>query len=152
MDRIGSIHLFVIFDVISLALQHPTTVKGNIDLKNELQSIKNNIDLLYAKLNKLSAATKAQKNLTRSSLKDHKICLSKQCIENSYQLLKNMDLDADPCDDFYKYSCGNFIKEQIIPDDKKKWTSFSPLEDISKLLQKGSRDVHQFNNTTFIDL
>ena len=73
MDRIGSIHLFVIFDVISLALQHPTTVKGNIDLKNELQSIKSNIDLLYAKLNKLSAATKAQKNLTRSSLKDHKI-------------------------------------------------------------------------------
>ena len=152
MDRIGSILLFVIFDVISLALQHPTTIKGDIDLKNELQSIKTNIDLLYAKLNKLSAATKVQKNLTQSSLRDRKICLSKQCMENSYLLLKNMDLDVDPCDDFYKFSCGNFIKEQIIPDDKKKWTSFSPLEDISKLLQKESRDVHQFNNTTFIDL
>ena len=132
MARIGFFLLIIIFDVISLALQHPTTIKGDINLKNELKSIKTNIDLLYAKLNKLSAATKVQKNLTRSSSKDHKICLSKQCIENSYQLLKNMDLDVDPCDDFYKFSCGNFIKEQIIPDDKKKWTSFSPLEDISK--------------------
>ena len=42
-----------------------------------------------------------------------------------------MDLDVDPCDDFYKFSCGNYIRETLIPDDKKKWTSFSPLEEIS---------------------
>ena len=120
----------VLIQFIALSVEHPTTIEGNLDLPKELKNIKKDLSLLYSKLNKLSGISKVENN--RSKLKDHRICLSKSCIESSYQLLKNMDLDVDPCKDFFQFSCGNYVKESIIPDDKKKLTSFSPLEDISK--------------------
>ena len=127
-----TVYLFlVILYSIALSVSHPTTIEGTVALNKELKGIKTDINLLYKKLSELSAGTKKNKNGARSSLKNHNICLSKECIDNSYQLLNNMDLDVDPCDDFYKFSCGNYIRETVVPDDKKKWTSFSPLEEIS---------------------
>ena len=127
-----TVYLFlVILYSIALSVSHPTTIEGTVALNKELKGIKTDIILLYKKLSELSAGTKKNKNGARSSLKNHNICLSKECIDSSYQLLNNMDLDADPCEDIYKFSCGNYIKETVIPDDKKKWTSFSPLEEIS---------------------
>lgn len=40
-----------------------------------------------------------------------------------------MDPTVDPCDDFYEFTCGNFLKTTNIPDDKSAVTSFSIISD-----------------------
>ena len=51
-------------------------------------------------------------------------------------ILENMDQSVEPCDDFYKFACGNFLKNTIIPDDK---TSVNTFSIISDKLQKQLR-------------
>lgn len=45
------------------------------------------------------------------------ICLSKECIRVSATILDRIDITVDPCDDFYQFSCGNFIRNNPVPDD-----------------------------------
>ncbi|XP_026683285.1 neprilysin-2-like [Diaphorina citri] len=58
-----------------------------------------------------------------------KICFTEGCVHTASNLLKNMDLNVDPCDDFYRFSCGKFLKETQIPDDKTAQTAFSVISD-----------------------
>lgn len=57
------------------------------------------------------------------------ICLSKACIDTSSKILAQIDESVDPCEDFYEFSCGAFLRETVIPDDKASITSFNTIED-----------------------
>ncbi|CAH1395389.1 unnamed protein product [Nezara viridula] len=80
----------------------------------------------------MSSSIDADGNATKNSIypkkPDSKICLSDGCIHTASMLLKSMDLEASPCDDFYQFACGKFRKK-MIPDDKSSLSTFSVISD-----------------------
>ena len=60
-------------------------------------------------------------------------------MEAAAGLKKTMDLSVDPCEDFYKYSCGGFIKKAKIQEDR---SEISPSMEISDTIrdQVGKRN------------
>src|SRR6185437_5399256 len=41
--------------------------------------------------------------------------------------LNSMDKTADPCEDFYQYSCGGWMKDNPIPADQASWSVYGKL-------------------------
>ena len=43
------------------------------------------------------------------------------------EIIQAMDLTADPCDDFFRFSCGGWMDNNAIPEGKNKWGRFYEL-------------------------
>ena len=50
-----------------------------------------------------------------SPISDTAMCLTPECIKLAASVLSTIDQTVDPCTDFYKFSCGNWIQNTIIP-------------------------------------
>ncbi|XP_031639286.1 neprilysin-2-like [Contarinia nasturtii] len=57
------------------------------------------------------------------------VCQTPGCIHEASRILGQMDESVDPCNDFYSFACGKFVKETIIPDEKAGVTPFSIVGD-----------------------
>ena len=102
----------------------------------------------YLNLGEISARTQFQYPLVQTIPQDFlqvkspllaaprsEVCLSERCIINAADLLKQMDRNVDPCQDFFKFACGGFIADTVLPEYKA--STFDMLEDqINKRLKK----------------
>lgn len=57
------------------------------------------------------------------------MCFTTGCITAASHVLNAIDTTVEPCDDFYQFACGNFVKNTYIPDDKLAVDTFSTLAD-----------------------
>lgn len=51
------------------------------------------------------------------------ICQMPDCVMTSGEMMAKMDLNVDPCNDFYEYSCSAYISNINIPPDKAIYTT-----------------------------
>ncbi|KAK4879929.1 hypothetical protein RN001_008075 [Aquatica leii] len=58
-------------------------------------------------------------------------CNSEVCNRVSQEVLENLDETVNPCDNFYQFACGGYIKSRKIPDDQ---TIISTLSEINTLV------------------
>lgn len=49
--------------------------------------------------------------------------------EAASSLIQAMDLSVDPCQDFFQYACGGWIKKNPIPQTKSRWTQIDVLRE-----------------------
>ena len=42
-------------------------------------------------------------------------CTTRECIKLAANVLSAIDESADPCTDFYQFSCGNWVENAVIP-------------------------------------
>jgi len=74
----------------------------------------------------------AATGLTSSAvLKESKqdICLTPECAVAAASIIKAMDVEAEPCEDFYQFACGGWMDSNVIPDGKNKWGRFYEARD-----------------------
>ncbi|KAL3865324.1 hypothetical protein ACJMK2_006924 [Sinanodonta woodiana] len=54
-------------------------------------------------------------------------CTRKECLNAASDLLRAMDLTANPCEDFHQYACGGWLKETPIPPGYPIWDRFQEV-------------------------
>ncbi|XP_041983759.1 endothelin-converting enzyme homolog isoform X2 [Aricia agestis] len=61
--------------------------------------------------------------------KEHSdVCLTGSCIYTASEVIRALDESQDPCNDFYEFACGGWIKNNPIPEGKSNWGIFSKIE------------------------
>lgn len=56
-------------------------------------------------------------------------CYSPECLQLAADFSRNMNTSLDPCEDFFQYSCGSWIKDHPIPPSKNMLDTFIELDD-----------------------
>ncbi|XP_046376734.1 neprilysin-1-like [Haliotis rufescens] len=77
-----------------------------------------------------NAAPKIENGMTMPSpAPKPAVCLTPDCVATSGRLLGRMNLNADPCDNFYEFACGSWMEKNIIAEDKSANDIFRNLGD-----------------------
>lgn len=56
------------------------------------------------------------------------VCLSSTCIYTASEVIRALDETQNPCEDFYEFACGGWLRNNPIPEGKSTWGIFSKIE------------------------
>ena len=74
------------------------------------------------------------------------LCTTKACVTAASSILNSLDESIDPCEDFYQYACGGWIRSHPIPSGESRWDTFGVLRRKNQLVLKnllGKRRVEE---------
>ncbi|KAJ3383781.1 Peptidase M13, partial [Lobulomyces angularis] len=64
------------------------------------------------------------------------VCLTESCVIRASTILKSLDSNVNPCEDFYAFSCNNWKKEFPVTEDVVKRSAFTYIQEKTKLKVK----------------
>ncbi|KAL5491633.1 hypothetical protein EMCRGX_G016962 [Ephydatia muelleri] len=71
-------------------------------------------------------------------------CLTEECVQLAALVLSRMDTSVNPCQNFYNFSCGRWMRDNIIPTGYSSYTNFAIRNDLNsvaiKKILEGSTD------------
>ncbi|KAL5273947.1 Nep2 family protein [Megaselia abdita] len=126
------ISAFAVIAVISLVIGLVAVILSN-EVPSEFSTESSNAEALHSPPKISTNDPNAQKS--KPTKKDN-ICFSTECVHTASSVLSAMDKNVEPCDDFYNFACGNFIKSTNIPEDKVSINTFSEIGDKLQLQLK----------------
>lgn len=75
---------------------------------------------------------KLMENSTRRTSKRRSyfggLCWSKECLHAASDLLNSIDPSIDPCEDFYQYACGGWMRKNPRPVTSPRWDQFEKTD------------------------
>lgn len=51
-------------------------------------------------------------------------------------MVEAMDRSADPCQDFYQFACGGWMRKNPLPDGRSRWSTFNSIWEQNQALLK----------------
>ncbi|XP_076306637.1 M13 family metallopeptidase neprilysin 3 isoform X2 [Tachypleus tridentatus] len=63
-------------------------------------------------------------------------CVTPACVTVASSIINAMDSTINPCDDFYQYACGGWVRSNPIPEGKSIWGTFGKLWQENQLIMK----------------
>lgn len=64
------------------------------------------------------------------------LCLTEACVTVSSKIVEALDRTIDPCQDFYQYACGGWIRKNPLPDGRSRWSTFNSIWDQNQAMLK----------------
>lgn len=61
--------------------------------------------------------------------KNSKVCTSTICAHEATIMKRYLDERIQPCENFFEFACGGFVRNTVLPEDKGVYHSFGQIQD-----------------------